>query len=214
MAALDQEPPRSGMQAPPGAETKQVEYQLARIAQDVVESERVGQQRSHGTGLEAGGGRFADPGVVVDRPLTRREQRRPELGVVDHEAAAGCVLPLNLGGQPQKAPDPVLLRELLGRVAVQPLGVTAREVHGIVPGHLDHRPPPVGSPGTAVAEHPVLELGYLVLARWINNEQEGQAQYEKAINTFKAQTEDESKKGDAEFGISQLEKVKNKYLKH
>jgi hypothetical protein len=59
----------------------------------------------------------------------------------------------------------------------------------------------------------ILGLGYLGLARWINNEQEGQAQYEKAINAFKAQTEDESKKGDAEFGISQLENVKNKYLK-
>jgi hypothetical protein len=59
----------------------------------------------------------------------------------------------------------------------------------------------------------ILGLGYLGLARWINNEENGQTQYEEAINAFKAQTEDESLKGDAEFGISQLERVRQNYLK-
>ncbi len=59
----------------------------------------------------------------------------------------------------------------------------------------------------------ILGHGYLGLARWINGEDEGKAQYEQAINTFNAQTEDEAMKGDAEFGISQLEKVRHKYLK-
>ena len=59
----------------------------------------------------------------------------------------------------------------------------------------------------------ILGHGYLGLARWINSEKEGRAQYDEAIGTFKAQTEDEATKGDAEFGISQLEKVKQNYLK-
>jgi hypothetical protein len=71
-------------------------------------------------------------------------------------------------------------------------------------------------PNTVVNDAPfgvILGHGYLGLARWLNGESEGKAQYEEAINTFKAQTEDESTKGDAEFGISQLEKVKQNYLK-
>jgi hypothetical protein len=59
----------------------------------------------------------------------------------------------------------------------------------------------------------ILGHGYLGLARWINGEEKGKAQYDEAIKTFKAQTEDEATKGDAEFGISQLEKVKQNYLK-
>jgi hypothetical protein len=60
----------------------------------------------------------------------------------------------------------------------------------------------------------ILGLGYLGLARWIKGEEDGKAHYEQAIRAFKAQTEDASMKGDAEFGISQLEKVKETYLKH
>jgi len=59
----------------------------------------------------------------------------------------------------------------------------------------------------------ILGLGYLGLARWIKGDEAGKAEYEQAVNTFKAQTDDASLKGDAEFGISQLEKVKHKYLK-
>lgn len=59
----------------------------------------------------------------------------------------------------------------------------------------------------------ILGHGYLGLARWINGEEDGKAQYDEAINTFKEQTADEATKGDAEFGISQLEKVKQNYLK-
>jgi hypothetical protein len=58
----------------------------------------------------------------------------------------------------------------------------------------------------------ILGLGYVGLARWKNGEDEGKAQYEKAITTFKEQTADEKLKGDAEFGIAQLEKVRQKYI--
>jgi hypothetical protein len=58
----------------------------------------------------------------------------------------------------------------------------------------------------------ILGFGYLGLARWINKEEEGEDQYNKAIDVFKQQTADDKLKGDAEFGISQLEKVRNKYL--
>jgi hypothetical protein len=60
----------------------------------------------------------------------------------------------------------------------------------------------------------ILGLGYLGLARWKNGEEEGKAQYDQAINNFKEQTADEKLKGDAEFGIAQLEKVKEKYIKN
>jgi hypothetical protein len=59
----------------------------------------------------------------------------------------------------------------------------------------------------------ILGLGYLGLAHWIKGDETGKAEYEQAINAFNAQTDDASLKGDAEFGISQLEKVKQKYLK-
>jgi hypothetical protein len=59
----------------------------------------------------------------------------------------------------------------------------------------------------------VLGHGYLGLARWINGDENGKIQYDEAIDTFKAQKEDEATKGDAEFGISQLEKVRQKYKK-
>lgn len=58
----------------------------------------------------------------------------------------------------------------------------------------------------------ILGHGYLGLARWINGEDEGKTRYNEAIKTFKEQTADEATKGDAEFGISQLEKVKQNYL--
>ena len=58
----------------------------------------------------------------------------------------------------------------------------------------------------------ILGLGYLGLARWKNSEDEGKVQYKQAISTFEEQTADEKLKGDAEFGISQLEKIRQKYV--
>ena len=58
----------------------------------------------------------------------------------------------------------------------------------------------------------ILGYGYAGLALQMAGDPEGAALYQQAIDTFKAQCEDEEKKGDAEFGISQLEEVYAKYV--
>jgi len=59
----------------------------------------------------------------------------------------------------------------------------------------------------------LLGAGYYGLARWAAGDAKGKAQYEEAIALFKAQLDDAEKKDDAEFGIAQLEVVREKFIR-
>ena len=65
---------------------------------------------------------------------------------------------------------------------------------------------PTGDFGVLIAS------GYGGLARWLDGQPSGKQQYEEAIKAFKSQLEDEERREDAEFGIAQLETVREKYL--
>ena len=58
----------------------------------------------------------------------------------------------------------------------------------------------------------VLGLGYLGLARWVRGDDDGEEAYGDAVGTFRGQLEDEKRKGDARFGMDQLETVKSRYV--
>ena len=58
----------------------------------------------------------------------------------------------------------------------------------------------------------ILGFGYVGLAEWICGNDIAKSKYHDAISAFKNQFDDAEKKSDAEFGISQLEKVRQKYL--
>lgn len=57
----------------------------------------------------------------------------------------------------------------------------------------------------------ILGAGYLALARWIGGQESGKAQYEEAIAAFTAQLGNAETKDEAQLGIGQLEKVKERY---
>ena len=57
----------------------------------------------------------------------------------------------------------------------------------------------------------LLGAGYLGLARWVNGDPAGRELYEQAAAAFQAQLDDAEKKGDAGFGLAQLEKVRERY---
>jgi hypothetical protein len=73
----------------------------------------------------------------------------------------------------------------------------------------DGKPPTVTADGDFAV---IVGAGYLGLVRWVQGDEEGRDQYEEAIEAFRAQLDDESRKDDAEFGIAQLEKVKDKFV--
>jgi hypothetical protein len=57
----------------------------------------------------------------------------------------------------------------------------------------------------------VLGAGYLGLARWIAGEADGRGSYEAALDAFRAQLAHADRKDDAQFGIDQLETVRQRY---
>jgi hypothetical protein len=59
----------------------------------------------------------------------------------------------------------------------------------------------------------ILGYGYLGLARWIAGQEDGQPLYGEAISAFEAQLSDEARKEDAQFGIAQLQTVKERYVR-
>ncbi len=70
-----------------------------------------------------------------------------------------------------------------------------------------------GHPTSVAAEGAfgvILGAGYLGLARWIGGQESGKAQYEGAIAAFTSQLGAETK-DEAQLGIGQLEKVKERY---
>jgi hypothetical protein len=60
----------------------------------------------------------------------------------------------------------------------------------------------------------LLGEGYLGLAEFANGNDAGLDRYQRAITLFTKQTDDESRKGDASFGIGQLEVVEQLVRKH
>jgi len=58
----------------------------------------------------------------------------------------------------------------------------------------------------------VLGEGYLGLAEWARGDETGRAHYDKAIADFRSRLEDEEQKGDAQFGVDQLEAVRSRHV--
>ena len=67
------------------------------------------------------------------------------------------------------------------------------------------------SDGDEAAFSVVLGKGYLALADLALGKPEAQQQLDSALGTFKAQLQDENKADDAQFGLEQLEIVKERY---
>ncbi len=57
----------------------------------------------------------------------------------------------------------------------------------------------------------ILANGYLGLIRWIEGEPAAEARWQAAIDAFLEQITDETRRGSAELGIGQLQKVRTKY---
>jgi hypothetical protein len=57
----------------------------------------------------------------------------------------------------------------------------------------------------------ILASGYLALIRWIEGAASGERRFRAAIDAFLDQVPDETRRGAAELGIGQLQKVRTKY---
>ncbi len=60
----------------------------------------------------------------------------------------------------------------------------------------------------------ILNSGYLGIAQWLEGSKAGKARYEEACSAFQGQIDNyEDKKDDAQFGLEQLQYVKDKFIK-
>ncbi|MHC4470309.1 MAG: hypothetical protein ACYS99_05030 [Planctomycetota bacterium] len=57
----------------------------------------------------------------------------------------------------------------------------------------------------------ILASGFVGLARFLDGQESGRAQFDEAMEAFKAQLEVEERRDDAKFGIAQLETVRERY---
>lgn len=57
----------------------------------------------------------------------------------------------------------------------------------------------------------ILASGYLALIRWIEGDPSAETRFRAAIDAFLDQVRDETRRGSAELGIGQLQKVRTKY---
>jgi hypothetical protein len=57
----------------------------------------------------------------------------------------------------------------------------------------------------------VLASGYLALIRWIEGDPTAETQFRAAIDAFLEQVPDKTRRGAAELGIGQLQKVRTRY---
>jgi len=58
----------------------------------------------------------------------------------------------------------------------------------------------------------ILGTGFLGLAEWADGDETGRTRFEEARAAFDAQTQDETLRDDAQFGLDQLETVRSRYL--
>lgn len=67
--------------------------------------------------------------------------------------------------------------------------------------------------GDATAFGVILAEGYAALAQLMTGDDTGHSRLEQALATFRSQCDDERRKSDAEFGIAQLDTVRERYLR-